>query len=59
LGRWQPYEVMRNFPWEAIQVVESDWGRPADATLATPTPTTPPATPTTSSPTGGTGPTQP
>ena len=29
LGGYEPHDVMRNFPWEAIQVVEADWGKPA------------------------------
>ncbi|GAB76705.1 Di-glucose binding within endoplasmic reticulum [Austwickia chelonae] len=30
LGGTPSYEVMRNFPWEAIQVVAKDWGAPAN-----------------------------
>ncbi|WP_162872760.1 malectin domain-containing carbohydrate-binding protein [Austwickia chelonae] len=29
LGGMPSYEVMRNFPWEAIQVVAKDWGAPS------------------------------
>lgn len=30
LGGLEPYEVMRNFPWDRIQVVQADYGKPAD-----------------------------
>ena len=29
LGPWEPYEVLRNFPWQSVQVVQADWGKPA------------------------------